>query len=93
MKNKILTGFIALCGISAWTIGLSLLIANVWWLLVAMLFVLIGAVDITRITYQQLENKFPSCKHEFYQDKQITVLRCEKCGLEGRLMGYKNLFD
>lgn len=32
------------------------------------------------------------CSHQFYQDKQITILRCEKCGLEGRWMGTKDLY-
>lgn len=92
MRNKILTVVIAISGTAAWIIGLSLIIANVWWLIVACLFVLIGAIDLTRITHWQLENRWPSCKHEFFQDKQITVLRCDKCGIEGRWMGTKDLY-
>lgn len=40
----------------------------------------------------QLAKKQHNCSHEFYQDTQITCLRCEKCGMTGRLIGYKNLF-
>jgi len=32
------------------------------------------------------------CKHEWYMDNQIRVIRCSKCHKMERIIDYKNLY-